>query len=337
MSAAAFGDAREPGHGLRWTMAAVLMAGVHVGAGWWLVTQSFAAPPALEGAPGVTVELEPIAVPVPLTADPRPVQDAGPGPTPQVAEIPDVRPEPLLSAETAVAPPPEPAPAPQAKPEPVSPPPAPTPEVVPAPLPDVVSPPAPESSDAVLTPPPRPAPPQARKAVKPPKPIPPKPDPREIVREETHEAQAEARQQAREQARREARAQAAAEARAQRQAARAQARAARAAAIRKGGGADHESAAPMASGEAVSSWRGEVLAHLNAYKPASPDGASGTVRIGFTVDRGGRVTSASVAGSSGDAALDQAALSMVRRASPVPAPPPEMGGRISLGVPVHFQ
>ena len=47
--------------------------------------------------------------------------------------------------------------------------------------------------------------------------------------------------------------------------------------------------------------------------------------------------SAALAGSSGDSGLDAAAVAMVRRASPVPPPPPELGARISLTVPVHFQ
>jgi protein TonB len=107
---------------------------------------------------------------------------------------------------------------------------------------------------------------------------------------------------------------------------------------REGGGPDAGAAASRsaASGAEVASWRGAVVAHLDAYKPVSPSGAGGTVRVAFTVDRGGRVTSASVAGSSGDASLDAAALAMVRRASPVPAPPDELGGRIALAVPVRF-
>ena len=38
-----------------------------------------------------------------------------------------------------------------------------------------------------------------------------------------------------------------------------------------------------------------------------------------------------------DSALDAASVSMVRRASPVPAPPPELGTRVNLKVPVCFQ
>jgi TonB family protein len=39
------------------------------------------------------------------------------------------------------------------------------------------------------------------------------------------------------------------------------------------------------------------------------------------LDRAGRVVSASIAQSSGDASFDNAALAMMRRADPVPPPP----------------
>ncbi|WP_237479676.1 energy transducer TonB family protein [Lichenibacterium dinghuense] len=340
MSAVAFGGGREPGEGLRWAAAALLVAGVHVGAGWWLVGHAFAPPPPPEGAAGVTVELEPVSVPVPPTAEPKPTETAGPGEEKQVAEAPDAPPEapPPPAAEppqaAVAAPPPPPVETPPPEPAPVE-----AAAAPPLPVPEVAPPPSPAPSDAVLAPPPRPAPPPKKVAVpKPQKSVkpPPKPDPREVARQDAWDAQAEARQEAREEVRHEARAQAAAEARARRQAAREQARAARAAVAREGGGDDRESAAPVASGAAVANWRGEVVAHLNAYKPASPNGSGGTVRVAFSVDRGGRVVSASVSGSSGDPELDAAAVSMVRRASPVPAPPPEMGGRIGLSVPVRF-
>jgi protein TonB len=93
---------------------------------------------------------------------------------------------------------------------------------------------------------------------------------------------------------------------------------------------------PVSSGSNVATWRGEVMARISAFKPAS-NGASGSAVVAFTVDAGGRVISAGVITSSGDATLDAACVSMVRRASPVPAPPPELGGHVKLVVPVRFQ
>lgn len=54
-------------------------------------------------------------------------------------------------------------------------------------------------------------------------------------------------------------------------------------------------------------------------------------------EREGRVLSARLIGSSGDPVLDAEGQSMLRRASPVPAPPEGYGGgSISLTVPIKF-
>ncbi|GEO12434.1 energy transducer TonB [Microvirga aerophila] len=105
-------------------------------------------------------------------------------------------------------------------------------------------------------------------------------------------------------------------------------------------------AAPSASVAATSSmspanWRGALLAQLNRAKRYPGDARSrreeGTVRLSFSIDRSGRVIGYQISGSSGSASLDQEALSMIQRASPLPAPPPEVpGSRISLTVPVRF-
>ena len=66
-------------------------------------------------------------------------------------------------------------------------------------------------------------------------------------------------------------------------------------------------------------------------------GTQGTVSLSFTIDRSGRVVSAHVAGSSGSPALDEAAVAMAERASPLPPPPAEVpGSRINLVLPVRF-
>ena len=88
-------------------------------------------------------------------------------------------------------------------------------------------------------------------------------------------------------------------------------------------------------------WQSRVLSWLNRHKryPSSAKSRrqEGLVQVAFTVDQGGRVTSSRVTRSSGIPALDQAALDMVRRASPVPAPPPEIASSaLRLAVPVDF-
>ncbi|WP_245315030.1 energy transducer TonB [Labrys sp. WJW] len=58
----------------------------------------------------------------------------------------------------------------------------------------------------------------------------------------------------------------------------------------------------------------------------------------FTITRSGQVTSARLAASSGDAVGDTEAVALVRRASPVPAPPPGLfgSGPLTLSQPIRF-
>jgi len=60
--------------------------------------------------------------------------------------------------------------------------------------------------------------------------------------------------------------------------------------------------------------------------------------VSFTLDRMGRVLSAGIVKSSGDAAFDDAALAMVRRSDPVPQPPPLVADAgLSFTLPVIFR
>lgn len=88
----------------------------------------------------------------------------------------------------------------------------------------------------------------------------------------------------------------------------------------------------------TASWRGSLIAHLNRYKRFPAGASPGTVQVAFAIDRSGNVLSSRVVGSSGDSGLDGEAAAMIRRASPVPAPPAGVGrgGTVSLSVPVRF-
>jgi periplasmic protein TonB len=89
---------------------------------------------------------------------------------------------------------------------------------------------------------------------------------------------------------------------------------------------------------ALASWKGQLVAHINRFK-RFPDRAvmGGTSTVAFTIDPSGRVLSARLARSSGDPVLDQEAVELLHRASPVPAPPPDLGrGTITLSVPIRF-
>ena len=83
-----------------------------------------------------------------------------------------------------------------------------------------------------------------------------------------------------------------------------------------------------------SSWAG-ISWNKHYPEAARARGEQGTVRLALTIDRGGHVVSARLAGSSGSTTLDQAALEMARHASGRPLPP-EMGSSVSLIVPVRY-
>jgi protein TonB len=61
------------------------------------------------------------------------------------------------------------------------------------------------------------------------------------------------------------------------------------------------------------------------------------VRVRLTIDANGAIVGFGISGSSGHAALDDAAAGMVRRASPIPAPPPEIfRPGLTIEVPIRF-
>lgn len=106
--------------------------------------------------------------------------------------------------------------------------------------------------------------------------------------------------------------------------------------------ADHAAApSPGANGNpnAVPNWMSQLSAQLERHKryPSEARGDTGVVQLAFSVDRGGGVHNARIARSSGSGALDQAALSLVARAAPLPPPPPERGGvQIAITVPIRY-
>ncbi len=91
----------------------------------------------------------------------------------------------------------------------------------------------------------------------------------------------------------------------------------------------------------ISSYQALVLAHLQrfrSYPPAAKGGGiKGTATVRFALASNGSVTSLSLAHGSGAAILDEAALSMVHRASPFPPFPPGLGrSRMDFAAPVRF-
>ncbi|KPF71814.1 hypothetical protein IP69_04825 [Bosea sp. AAP35] len=284
---------------LRWSLAILIVAGGHGVAGWMIVTWQRAE--AAMGTPpaAVMIELAPMAV-----APEAPPQEAAPGPE-MVEAQPEPQPEPVIEKPPEPDPPP-PEPEPVVEPPPVEPPPVVEPQPVAQPEPEIRIPELPILPDAAAVLAPPPPPPKPR-----PKVVERKPPPKRVVerRKPVNQDKPPAERTS---------------------APIAQAQPAPAAAAPSRG-------ASSATSASAASWRGTLLAHLNRYK-RFPDGANpGTVQVSFSIDRSGRVLAARLVRSSGDRALDDEAVAMIRRASPLPAPPEGLGGSaIALAVPVKF-
>ncbi len=103
--------------------------------------------------------------------------------------------------------------------------------------------------------------------------------------------------------------------------------------------AANQNAAAMGFGSvSPAKWQSRLMAHLERRK-RYPSGArsrreEGTAYVRFRIDDAGNVLSASLARSSGFPELDNAVVDLVRRASPVPAPPPGVNKIITA--PVRF-
>jgi TonB family protein len=87
------------------------------------------------------------------------------------------------------------------------------------------------------------------------------------------------------------------------------------------------------------SWDAHLSAHFKQHLrlPDVTKHKNAKVWVRVTFDRLGRVLSSSVAESSGDPAYDKAALAMLRRADPVPRPPPLVADAgLTFRLPVVF-
>lgn len=215
----------------------------------------------------------------------------------ELAPLPVAPPEPAPAIDIPL---PEPMPEPVIEPLPEPPPPEPEP-VVEEPPPPPEPPPVVEPEVVLPKPPPEPPKPKPEVKKEAPKPKPEKPKPPRPVAQPVQQAQP-------------------------------------APAAAPVPAAPAPSAAPS---RAVPSWQGRVLGHLERHKryPRSAQARrqEGVAQVRFTIDREGRVLSVQLDRSSGHSVLDEETVEMVRRASPLPAPPDEMAqDRIELVVPVQF-
>lgn len=104
--------------------------------------------------------------------------------------------------------------------------------------------------------------------------------------------------------------------------------------------------APRGTPEAIArariTWERSVVMHLGRHKRYPPGARSqkqqGSVSVAFTIDREGRVLAVRVLSSSGSALLDEEAAAVLRRASPLPAPPAIVGdATFDLVLPIQFR
>lgn len=285
-----------------WTSAAALAIVAHAGAAWWVMKEPPAAP-ADPGAPvAIMIDLAPVAM-APAAEEEQIAPDAVDSVAAEAAPPPEEA-EPVEPVETAEL----------AEPVPVE------PENVTEPDPvEPVEPEQPVEAEAIepIEPIEEAVPEVVNVPIPTPRPNRPPPPPR--VAEKPRETERTQQRPQRESPSRDAR-------RAQVQT---QQNAPQAAAPQSSRGASNVSPAR---------WQSRLLAHLERRKryPASArrQRLEGVAQVRFTIDGSGNVQSVALAGSSGIAELDQEVVAMVRRASPVPAPPP--GVNRTIVVPVRF-
>lgn len=86
-------------------------------------------------------------------------------------------------------------------------------------------------------------------------------------------------------------------------------------------------------------WGKKISAYLDLHKkfPENVKAKEGKVKLALVLNRLGKVLSVAVMETSGDAAFDDAAVSMVHRSDPVPAPPAGLTeDQFSFTLPVTF-
>lgn len=94
-----------------------------------------------------------------------------------------------------------------------------------------------------------------------------------------------------------------------------------------------------AQSESAQAWKARLSAHMASYKqfPAEALGQTGEAKVTFVIDRSGRLISQALAVSTGSRPLDVAALQIVARAQPFPAPPSGLKDEsLTLTVPIVF-
>ncbi|MBB3996766.1 energy transducer TonB family protein [Aureimonas pseudogalii] len=314
--------------GLHWGVAALVVVSLHAAGAWFFVQMPpVAAPP--QGVPEapILIDLAPPEQSAPAApAVEAPPTEAEPEPAPPE---PTAEPEPL--PEPVTPPPPEPPPPEPAPPEPVVPPepePLPPEPVVPEPV--VPEPPEPLPPEPVIPePPPEVLPPvlpvteqQADAVINAPvpraRPAPPRPPERAVT--ERRRPPPERRETP---VRREARP------RVERKTAPPPSRASTA----KAAAEASQGAKSRVSANDEQRWRAQINARVRRFRRSVQ--GSGTAQVTFRVTTSGAATGIRLSSSSGNAIVDQAAVSVIQRASPFP-PHPD-GEATNVTIPFNYK
>ncbi|MCZ8077637.1 MAG: energy transducer TonB [Rhodobacteraceae bacterium] len=107
----------------------------------------------------------------------------------------------------------------------------------------------------------------------------------------------------------------------------------------EGGQAQAPSLSQGRINDLTANWGAKIRARIEKRKryPLAADGASGTVTVRLTVTRSGALAGLSIAASSGNPALDEAAIKAVRAAGRFPAAPEGLSqDSISFTLPMRF-
>ncbi|MFK0385335.1 cell envelope integrity protein TolA [Agrobacterium sp. NPDC090273] len=291
-----------------WTVAALVMFGVHAGFAYYLMLEPVE--PESDGSPPAAIMIEMAAIPEAVnteeTTQAQDMEDAEEVKTDNSQPVEEVTPEeppPPPPEPVAETPPPEPVTPPEPVEEEVA-----EPEEIPEPVEEID--PVQEEMMAALEnvevplPVMRPPPPPVEKKVEKKEPV----EKKKVERERPKPQQAS---QLRETAKAEAQ------------------QSDRTAASRNTGGLFSSSNVSPAK------WGARVRSHIERRKPRTLRGGSMTAVVRFRVNDGGSISGVSVIQSTGDSSIDQQIAAWVQNASPVPAPPPDAGKTVTVPISIR--
>ena len=277
-----------------WSGAAFIVASLHAGGGWYLGRSGSESTPPPAAPPAIMLDLPPMVI----NADTVPLDTADP--IDNVSETPQEINEQIDPVEEEVAKPVEEVTEPEPEIE------APKPEVAEEVVPDLVEAPLPEVAMAI---------PEPRPETEKPKPVVKPVEKKKPVKKKKPEPVEEAKTEKPEKVEKKKPVNSLAQQKAARDGTN----------IPKAGG----SSGTTGSSVTPSQWTSKVGAHILRYRRSVSLGrrGGGDTTVRFTFDSNGTILSVALTRSSGDKALDDAAVTMIRRASPIPTPPPSVTTR----------